>query len=73
MILLSIPILLGSARSTGLGVRLFLGVMLGIAYYLVSRGFYFLAIHFGLAAWLAAILPLLLFGLAGLWVLRRVS
>lgn len=73
MILLSIPILFGSARSTGLGVRLFLGIMLGMAYYLVSRGFYFLAIHFGLAAWLAAILPLLLFGLAGLWVLRRVS
>jgi lipopolysaccharide export system permease protein len=73
MILLSIPILFGSSRSTGLGVRLFLGIMLGMAYYLISRGFFFLAIHFGLAAWLAAILPLALFALAALWVLRRIS
>ncbi len=73
MILLSIPILFGSARSTGLGIRLFFGIMLGMAYYLVSRGFYFLAIYYGLAAWLAAILPLALFSLAAIGILRRLS
>ena len=73
MILLSIPILFGSARSTGLGMRLFLGVILGLAYYLVSRAFFFLAVHFGLGAWLASTLPVALFALGGVWVLRRVS
>ena len=73
MILLSIPILFGSARSTGLGGRLFLGVMIGLAYYLVSRAFFFLAVHFGLGAWLAATLPVALFALVGLWVLHRVN
>jgi lipopolysaccharide export system permease protein len=73
MILLSIPVLFGSARSTGLGVRLFLGVMIGLVYYLVSRAFFFLAVHFGLGAWLASTLPVALLALAGIWVLRRVS
>lgn len=73
MVFLSIPVLFGSARSTGLGVRLFLGIMLGMAYFLVSRTFFHLGILFGLWAWLAAVLPPLLFTLAGLWVLRRLS
>lgn len=73
MILVSIPILFGTARSAGLGGRIFLGVMVGLAYYLVSRAFFFLAVHFGLAAWLAATLPVALFALTGVGVLRRVS
>jgi len=73
MVFLSIPILLGSARSLGLGVRLFLGVMMGMAYFLLSRTFFYFAILFGLWAWLAAVLPLVLFTLGGLWVLWRVN
>jgi lipopolysaccharide export system permease protein len=73
MIFLAIPILFGSARSTGLGLRLFLGVLLGMAYYLVSRTLFHMAVFFGVGTWLGAILPPLLFILLGLWVLRRVS
>jgi lipopolysaccharide export system permease protein len=71
MIFMSIPILFGSARSTGMGMRVFLGVMVGIGFYLVSQTFSYLALLYGLSAWLAATLPPLLFISAGVWVLRR--
>jgi lipopolysaccharide export system permease protein len=73
MIFMSIPILFGSARSTGIGVRIFAGVMVGMGFYLVSQGFNYLALLYGLSAWLAAVLPPLLFTLGGLLVLRRVG
>jgi lipopolysaccharide export system permease protein len=73
MIFLAIPILFGSARSTGIGIRVFIGVLVGIGFYLVSRSFAYLALLYGLSAWLAAVLPPLLFTLGGLMVLRRVG
>lgn len=73
MIFLSIPILFGSARSTGIGGRIFLGAMVGIGFYLVSRTFTYLALLYGMSAWLAATLPPMLFMIGGLWVLRRVG
>lgn len=73
MIFLSIPILFGSARSTGVGLALFTGIMLGLVYYLISRTLVHFAILYGIGAWVAAILPPLLFALGGIWFLRRVS
>jgi lipopolysaccharide export system permease protein len=73
MIFMSIPILFGSARSTGTGIRVFIGVMVGIGFYLVSRSFTYLALLYGLSAWLAAAAPPLLFAVGGLLVLRRVG
>jgi lipopolysaccharide export system permease protein len=73
MIFLSIPILFGSARSTGIGVRVLIGVMVGVGFYLVSRSFSYLALLYGMSAWLAALLPPLLFILGGVLVLRRVG
>jgi len=73
MIFLSIPILFGSARSTGIGMRVFVGVVVGIGFYLVSRTFSYLALLYGLSAWAASVLPPLLFILGGLWVLRRIG
>jgi lipopolysaccharide export system permease protein len=73
MIFLSVPILFGSARSTGIGQRIFFGVLVGIGFYLVSRTFSYLALLYGMSAWLAAITPPLLFLGGALWVLRRVG
>jgi len=73
MIFLSIPTLLGSTRSAGLGTRVLAGTVIGIGFYLVSRTFSYLALLYGLSAWLAALLPPLLFLSGGVWVLRRVG
>lgn len=73
MVFLSIPILLGSARTQGMGVRVFVGIMVGIGFYLVSRTFASLALVYGLSPMVAAITPPLLFLGIALWVMRRVG
>ncbi|MFD2111796.1 LPS export ABC transporter permease LptG [Thiorhodococcus fuscus] len=73
MILIAIPLLLGSSRSTGMGRRIFVGIMVGILYYLVSRTFAYLSLLFGMNPFLAAIAPPLLFISGALLLLRRVG
>ncbi len=73
MVLVAIPILLGSARSRGTGARMFVGVMVGIVYYLISRTFSYLALIYGLSPLAAALAPPLLFVGAALVLLRRVG
>lgn len=71
MIFLSIPILFASARSRGIGTRVFFGVLVGIGFYLVSRGFASFALFYGLHPSVAAAAPPTLFVLGALVVLRR--
>lgn len=73
MIFLAIPILFGSARSTGIGLRIVTGVMVGIGFYLVSRTFTYLSLLFELSPLLAAVTPPIIFLAGALWVLRRVG
>jgi len=69
----SIPLLLGSSRTTGTGARIFMGIVGGIVLYLVSRTFSYLSLLYGLSPVLAALTPPLLFVAVALWVLRRVG
>lgn len=73
MIFLSIPILLGSARTGSLGSRIFLGVLVGIAFYLISRTFSFFALLYDMSPLLATLIPPLLFLSAAFWILKRVG
>ncbi len=73
MIFVAIPVLLGSARTTGTGVKVLAGIIIGIAFYLVSRSFAFLSLLFGMNPAVAALAPLLLFVAVALLVLRRVG
>lgn len=73
MILIAIPLLLGSARTSGLGRRLLVGILVGLLYYLISRSFAYLALLFGLNALLASLAAPVLFISAALWWLRRVG
>jgi lipopolysaccharide export system permease protein len=73
MVLVSVPILLGSARSRGIGARIFFAVLVGIVYYLVSRTFSYLALLYGLDPLVAALVPPLLFLTGATLVLRRVG
>ncbi|MGB5835259.1 MAG: LptF/LptG family permease, partial [Thiohalocapsa sp.] len=73
MIFVSIPVLLGSARSSGLGVKVFFGIVIGIAFYLVSRSFSYLALLYGFDPALAAMLPPMLFVAGAMLLLHRVG
>jgi len=73
MVFVAAPILLGSARTRGIGTRIFVGVLVGIIYYLVSRTFTYLALLYDLNALLSAMAPPLLFIIAAMLVLRRVG
>ena len=73
MIFVAIPVLLGSARSSSTGIKLFIGIALGILFYLVSRTFTYLALLYGLSPALAAFTPPLLFTMGALILLRRVG
>ena len=73
MIFVSIPLLLGSSRTSGTGVRIFIGILAGIVFYLISRTFSYLSLLYGLSPVVAAFTPPLLFLAAALLVLRRVG
>ncbi len=73
MMVLAVPFVFSQMRSSGVGVRLVMGIMLGLAFYVLSRGFGNFGLLFGLPPVIGAVLPTLLFlALAGI-MLRRVG
>ena len=72
MLLLALPFVFGSQRTGGAGQRLFVGVLLGIGYFLVSRLINQLGIVYGLPPFLSAVFPVLLFLGIAIMLLRRV-
>jgi lipopolysaccharide export system permease protein len=73
MVLVSIPILLGSARSRGTGSRIFFAILIGIVYYLLSRTFSYLALLYDLSPLAAALVPPLVFAGGAVLLLRRIG
>jgi lipopolysaccharide export system permease protein len=73
MLFLSIPFVFGSLRSVGIGQRVFVGAMIGIAFYLVNRALSYLAVVYSLNAVVSTLLPLFLFLGFALWKLRRIG
>jgi lipopolysaccharide export system permease protein len=72
MLFLSIPFVFGSLRSVGVGQRIFVGAMLGIAFYLLNRAFSYMAVVYSMNALFSAALPLLLFLTLAIWMFRRI-
>jgi len=72
MMVLAIPFVFGSQRSGGIGARLFTGILLGLAFFVVSRGFGYFGLLYGIPAVIGALLPTLLFFGLALVMLRRV-
>lgn len=72
MMVLAIPFVFGQQRSGGIGARLFTGIVLGLAFFVVSRGFGFFGLLYGIPAVIGALLPTLLFFGLALAMLRRV-
>lgn len=72
MLLLAAPFVFSSQRTGGAGQQIFIGVMLGIGYFLASQLFNQMGLVYGISPFLSAALPPLLFLLLGLFLLRRV-
>lgn len=72
MLLLALPFVFGSQRTGGAGQRIFIGIMLGIGYFLLSNLFNQMGLVYGLSPFFSAVSPLLLFSAVGIWMLRRI-
>jgi lipopolysaccharide export system permease protein len=65
MLLVALPFVFGPMRSGGAGQRLFIGMLIGLAFHLFNRAFNYLALVYGLDPLLGATLPLLVFLIVG--------
>lgn len=72
MVLLALPFVFMIARSGGLGLRVMIGVMVGVGFYLVNQFMGQLSIVYHAPALIAALLPVCLFFMLGVFLLKRV-
>mgnify|MGYP000226897725 CR=1 FL=1 len=71
MVLLATPFVFKPVRSGGLAQRIFVGILLGLAFVVVHRSLGYLAVIYGVAPFVAAAVPLLLFFALAVALLRR--
>jgi len=71
MVALSIPLLFGSLRSVGVGQRVFVGVLIGIVFYVLNKGLSQLAVVYPVSPVLAAFVPGALCFMGALWLFGR--
>ena len=72
MLLLTVPLVFAAKRHTAVGHRVFLGVLVGLAFFLLNRFLGNAGLIYGLPAPVSALAPTVLFGLIALAALRRV-
>jgi lipopolysaccharide export system permease protein len=73
MMVLAVPFVFSQMRSSGVGSRLMIGIMLGLAFYVISRGFGYFGLLYGVPPVVGAVIPTLLFLGIAAWMLRRVG
>lgn len=71
MILLAIPFVFGSLRSSPMGFKILMGIAMGFAFYMFNQFVGPLAIVYKLHPFLAALLPSLVFSLVGVTMLVK--
>lgn len=71
LVLCALPFAFGALRSGGLGKRLFIGVVLALAWYFLQQGLTNMGIVYGAPAWLADLLPALVLAIAATVYFRR--
>ncbi len=73
MLLLAVPFVFGPMRSTKAGQRLFVGLLVGIAFYLVNQAVNNMGLVYGMSPLLVAVLPLAVLLGVILLAMRRVA
>ncbi len=71
MILLSVPLVLGKLRAVGIGQRILVGVLVGIAFHVTNQVSGHLGLVYGVAPWFCAVAPAALFLLSALVLFKR--
>ena len=72
MVILAIPFVFSSIRSGTMGRNLFVGIMLGLGFYVAHRGFGYVVLASGLSPFLGASLPILGFLLLAIAMMKRI-
>ncbi len=72
MILLALPFVFGSTRSVGVGQRIMIGALIGIAFYLVNGVFSRMGLIYDIPPILSATAPTMLIYFSWFWLMRRV-
>ena len=72
MLIIAAPFVFSFQRNAGAGQRIFIGILIGIIFFLFNRILGNIGIVYGIPPLLAATIPLLLFLAGGLWMLSRV-
>ena len=72
MVILAIPFVFVSIRSGTMGRNLFVGIMLGLGFYVTNKGFGYVVLASGLSPFLGATLPTLAFLVLAVVMIRRV-
>ena len=73
MLILAMPFLFSSQRSTGVGLRLFIGITVGIVFFLINNILNEVGIVFNFPPVLSAFFPVTLFLFVGLFALKRIK
>lgn len=71
MIILAIPFIFGPLRSTTMGLRIVTGVIVGFSFFLLNRFLGPVSLVYQIPPLIAAALPILVFGILGLFLLSR--
>lgn len=72
MILLALPFVFGSTRSSGVGQRIMIGALIGIAFYLANGVFSRMGLIYDVPPLISASAPTILIYMAWFWLMRRV-
>lgn len=73
MVILAIPFVFGNLRTGSMGKNLFLGIMLGLGFYAANKGFGATVLAYELPPLLGATLPVTIFLIIAIVMLRRVE
>ncbi|WGZ95235.1 MAG: LPS export ABC transporter permease LptG [Candidatus Thiothrix putei] len=71
MLIIAAPFVFSFQRNAGAGQRIFIGILIGIVFFLFNRMFGSVGIVYGIPPLLSAALPLLVFLVGGVWMLQR--
>ncbi len=72
MVFLSIPFIFGPLRSVGVGQRIFVGMLVGIGFYLLDQTFSYVGLVYQFPALMSAALPTVLFLILAVVLMARV-
>jgi lipopolysaccharide export system permease protein len=72
MLLIALPFVFSSQRAGGFGQRLFVGIIIGVSFFLLNRMLNHVGLVYGLPPLLSATFPLIMFMGAAIWALKRI-